>query len=420
MSASSWTEAVPAAVPAEGWSVATRVAFRFSFVFLLLYNLPFPLNVIPKIDAKAAELFNKPWEWLVPIAAQSLFGVKADVLPNGSGDTTWNYVQMFLLVAISVAATLVWSLVSRASSHPRLHHWIRVYVRFALAATMVTYGAIKLIQSQFPAPSLERLIQPFGEASPMGLLWTFMGASTAYNAFTGFGEVLGGLLLTTRRTTLAGAIVSAAVMTHVAVLNFCYDVPVKLFSTTLVFMALFLIAPDARRLGAFLFTGPQRAPWWKVGLRTAAVVAFVGFSLYTAAEGRKNYGDLSPRSPLRGIWNVDELTIDGVAQPPLLSNTARWRRLVFDSERGMSIQLVSDERLRFGTKFEKGSFVLTKRDDPAFSAPFKYTRPDPHTLIADGTMDGRRIRATMRLDAEKEFLLTSRGFHWINEYPYNR
>jgi hypothetical protein len=185
-------------------------------------------------------------------------------------------------------------------------------------------------------------------------------------------------------------------------------------------MALFLIAPDAKRLGAFLFAGPERAAWWKVGLRTALTVAFVGFSLYTAAEGRKTYGDLSPRSPLRGIWNVDELTIDGVAQPPLLSNTARWRRLVFDSERGMSIQLVSDERKRFGTKFEKDSFVLTKRDDPAFSAPFKYTRPDPRTLIADGTMEGKRIHATMHLDAEKEFLLSSRGFHWINEYPYNR
>jgi hypothetical protein len=26
----------------------------------------------------------------------------------------------------------------------------------------------------------------------------------------------------------------------------------------------------------------------------------------------------------------------------------------------------------------------------------------------------------LRRDDEKEFLLTTRGFHWINEYPYNR
>ena len=416
MSASSLAEAVPAAVPVEGWSLATRVAFRFSFVFLLLYNFPFPLTYVPKVG----EWSNKPWEWLVPIAAQSLFGVKADVLPNGSGDTTWNYVQLFLMVAMAVAATLVWSLVSRARSYPRLYSWTHVYIRFALATVMISYGAIKVIPSQFPAPSLDRLIQPFGDASPMGLLWTFMGASAAYNIFTGLGEVIGGVLLTTRRTALAGALISFAVMLNVAVLNFCFDVPVKLFSSVLLFMALFVAAPYMQRFAAVLFAGPPRAAWWKVALRTAVVVGFVGYSLYGADQGRKQYGDLAPRSPLRGIWNVSELTVDGVTQPPLLTNTARWRRFVFDGQRMMSIQLVSDQRQRYMLELDKTAFILKKRDDPAFKALFNYKRVDPRTLIVDGTMDGKKYQATMHLDAEKEFLLKTRGFHWINEYPFNR
>jgi hypothetical protein len=416
MSASSLAEAVPVETPAEGWSVATRAMFRFSLVFLLLYNLPFPFDLVPSIGAA----FTKPWEWAVPRVAQSLFGVKADVLPNGSGDTTWNYVQLFLMIAIAAAAALVWSLVSRAAAHPRLHHWLRIYVRFALAATMITYGAIKVIPSQFPSPSLDRLIQPFGDASPMGLLWTFMGASAAYNVFTGAGELLGGLLLTTRRTALAGALVSAAVMTHVAVLNFCYDVPVKLFSSVLVFMALFLIAPDAKRFAAALFAGPARAAWWKVGLRTALVLAFIGMSLAHAASSRKEYGDLSPRSPLRGIWNVDELTVDGVVQPPLFTNATRWRRMIFDGKRMMSIQLVSDHRDRFTIELNDHAFILGKWDDPVFKATFNYVRPDANTLVVDGAMDGKKIHATMRRDPGKEFLLTTRGFHWINEYPFNR
>jgi len=421
MSASSLGEpmsAVPAVTSAREreWSLATRVAFRFCFTFLILYNLPFPLGFVPKVGAA----FQKPWEWLVPIAAQSLFGVKADVLQNGSGDTTWNYVQLFLMAAISAAVALVWSLISRAASHPRLHHWLRVYVRFALASVLITYGAIKVIQSQFPAPSLDRLLQPFGEASPMGLLWTFMGASYAYNVFTGAGEILGGLLLTMRRTTLAGALVSAAVMGHVAILNFCYDVPVKLFSSVLTFMALFLIAPDAKRLAAFLFAGPPRAAWWKVAVRTAVVLGFLGMSLYQAQKGRKEYGDLSPRSPLRGVWNVTELTVDGVVQPPVITNESRWRRMVFDSTRGISIQQISDKRNRYMIELGKIDFTLKKRDDPTWKAVFRYTRPDPRTLVVAGTMDGKTVHATMHLDAQKEFLLTTRGFHWINEYPFNR
>jgi hypothetical protein len=52
------------------------------------------------------------------------------------------------------------------------------------------------------------------------------------------------LLLTARRTTFLGASVSFGVLSHVAVLNFSYDVSVKLFSLHLLAMALFLIAPD--------------------------------------------------------------------------------------------------------------------------------------------------------------------------------
>src|SRR5215208_5284780 len=98
MSASSLVEAVPAVVEVreKEWSPATRVAFRFCFAFFLLYNLPFPLSFLPKAGDKIGEWANKPWEWLVALVAQPLFGVKADVLPNGSGDTTWNYVQLFL------------------------------------------------------------------------------------------------------------------------------------------------------------------------------------------------------------------------------------------------------------------------------------------------------------------------------------
>ena len=47
------------------------------------------------------------------------------------------------------------------------------------------------------------------------------------NRFIGAGKLLGGLLLTTRRTKLLGALVSFGVLGQVAMLNFSYDVPVN-------------------------------------------------------------------------------------------------------------------------------------------------------------------------------------------------
>jgi hypothetical protein len=51
------------------------------------------------------------------------------------------------------------------------------------------------ISSQFPAPTQDRLMQSYGDSSPMGLLWTFMGASEPYTMFVGFAEMISGILL---------------------------------------------------------------------------------------------------------------------------------------------------------------------------------------------------------------------------------
>jgi hypothetical protein len=40
---------------------------------------------------------------------------------------------------------------------------------------MLVYGFIKVFPTQFHLPGPGRLVQPYGDSSPMALLWTFMG-----------------------------------------------------------------------------------------------------------------------------------------------------------------------------------------------------------------------------------------------------
>jgi hypothetical protein len=420
--------------PAE-WSLTRRILFRFAFVYLILYNLPFPLGTF-FYGKFVAEPYAEFWNAVVPWVGQTVFHVEITVRPNGSGDTTYNYVQVFCFLVIAAALTVVWSLLDRKRrAYVRLDDWLRVYVRFALAAIMITYGAVKVIKSQFPDPSLDRLVQPFGDASPMGLLWTFMGASASYNVFSGAGEMLGGLLLTARRTTLLGALVSAGVLSNVVMLNFSYDVPVKLFSTHLLIMALFLAAPDLGRLASVFVLNRREEPaelrplfrrkWLHrlaLVVRTALVVAFTALALYGAHGNRTKYGDLAPRGPLYGVWNVEEFEADGKARPPLLTDTTRWRRVVFDYPGVIAVQLMNDSRLRYPLKLdsEKKTLTLTKRDDPAWHSDFTYQEPEAGMLTLEGTFEGKKVRARLRRTDPSSFLLLNRGFHWINEYPFNR
>lgn len=418
------------------WGPAKRLLFRFTFAYLVLYIFPFPLNVFPPtgILTKPYEAF---WSFVVPWVGQSVFGTEITIQPNGSGDTTWNYVQVFCFLGLALVATAVWTFLDRKrKEYERLHEWLRAYVRFSLATAMVGYGAYKVIQSQFPGPGYGDLLQTFGESSPMGLLWRFMGASKAYNVFTGTAEMLGGLLLIARRTTLLGALVSAAVMGNVFMLNMSYDVPVKLYSFHLLAMAVFLTLPDLRRL-ADLFLWNRRAepahlrPLFEkrslhrgaLAFRAALVLGAAGLALSASYEGIVQYGDLAPRPPLHGLWEVDEFEMDGKVLPPLTTDPVRWRRVAIENPEMIILQLMGDSEdasRYYRLKLEKNSFQLMKYRDPKWKSVLSFRQPGPGLLALEGTFDGRKLRAKLHRVDDSKFLLTNRGFHWINEYPFNR
>jgi hypothetical protein len=64
--------------------------------------------------------------------------------------------------------------------------------------------------------------------------------------------------------------------------------------------------------------------------------------------------------------------------------------------------------------------VLNDDSDKNWKANFTFDRSVPDKLILDGTMDGHVVHMQLKLVDQKNFVLVSRGFPWIQEYPYNR
>ena len=415
--------------PQERWHPFTRTAFRFAFVYLLLYNLPFPLTALPYVD-KAAEFYNSFWTWLVPRIARAALNRDVPSVFNGSGDRTFDYLLVACLLLIALVITVIWTLFDRKRlSYPTLYRWLNLYVRFSLGTAMIGYGAFKVISSQFPAPTLDRLMQSYGESSPMGLLWTFMGASEAYTMFVGFAEMISGILLFPRKTTTFGALMSIGVLSNVVALNFSYDVPVKLYSSHLLAMAIFLLLPDMRRLvNFFILNRPAecarvqplfRRPLWHRGALVIAslfLVAVVGTSLYQSYDQRRLF--TGQRSPLYGVWEVEEFSL---GQSTATASAPRWRRMIFDSPRRVAVQ-TTDVLERYGSQLDqdKRTLTLRKRDDPGWNTVLTYEQVSPDVITFAGALNGSEMTARLRRTDERKFLLTDRGFHWINEFPFNR
>jgi hypothetical protein len=268
----------------------------------------------------------------------------------------------------------------------------------------------------------------------MGLLWTFMGASAPYTIFGGLSELVPGLLLLFRRTAALGALLAIPVLANVVVLNLCYDVPVKLFSLHLLAMSVFLAAPELRRLVDLLVLHRPVAPAayrpffrrrrWRMAavlLEGTLAIGFTAFILHMGYADLKEYND-SMRSPFYGVWTVEDLKIDGHVRDAQAAEDLQWRRLVFDYPTVLSIQSSSDSRQRYWLQMDDvhKTLALTRRGAPHWKATLAYGLPAADRLTLDGTFDGHRLQASLHRTDRSKFLLMSRGFHWVSEYPFNR
>lgn len=355
---------------------------------------------------------------------------------TGSGDKLFDWVLVFCLLVISVIATAVWSFVGqKRQNYVGLYKWFRLFLLMCLAGQMLSYGFVKAIPLQMPYPYLTKLVEPFGNFSPMGVLWASVGSSRHYETFAGCAEILGGILLLIPRTTLLGALICLADMIQVFTLNMTYDVPVKLLSFHLILISLFLLAPDLQRLAnLFIFDRTAAASSRPTLFSTAranriALIVQVVFGVYLIAmnlhgsiQGWYEYGGGSPKALLYGIWNVDELSIDGQTRAPLTTDYGRWRRVVFDVPSRIVFQRMDESTVAYSADVSQTdkTVALVKRGDPNFKANFKFQHPAPDQLILDGDMDGHKVRMRLGLMDEKKLMLVSRGFHWVQETPFNR
>jgi hypothetical protein len=440
------------------WNSSTRIAFRFAFCYCALYCLYLwdGLHVHYLFLMAKQQLTRIPtpltaplWHRVVPWVGKHILHLATPItiFSNGSADTTYDYVLALCFLTISAFGALVWFFLDRRrSNYQVLHQWLRLAVILSLAARMLSYGIEKVIPLQFGSLDFVRISEPLGEMTPITLLWNFMAASKPYTITVGMVELVAGLLLLVPRFTTLGALLALCSMANVFALNMCYDVPVKLLSFHLGLLAAFLLLPEAPRLLNVLVLNRPTVPaqavplssntWIRhgallfraaVGLLLFASLTFFSYRTYT----RQQTVRLS-QVPFYGVWSVDEFNETGNAgAPPLftpmlmkemnvLPGNDHWERLIFQSPDAVYIQLSDGTLAGFRSNFDSksGSLTLTADgDDPAWKCSLSVQNPEPLVLRVQGTVNGGAIAATLHREDQTRFLLLTKGFHWINEYP---
>lgn len=437
----------------------TRFPWRVLLFYWLCFIFPFPFDLVglpvqliepnsqPAWMKPYAEYYGKAYSWIFQTKNEvcqwigpKVFDKPVVIQMTGSGDTMRNYVGCFCAVVLAVGLALCWSILIaftrwfnlRWNGDRWLHGVVRVFVRFFLIQVLFSYGFAKVFPLQFAPPNSFRLNQQLGDMSPMGLLWTFMGFSTPYQMFTGAVEVLAGILLVTRRTTMLGALVTIAAMTQIFALNMCFDVPVKLYSFHYLMMGVFLLLPDMPRLFNLFVLGraaePSQFPWFcnskwcsrlALAFRTLLVTAMLFGQIQVGyKQWNDTYGGTPP--PVQGRWQAVAVILDG--KPAAHDDSLNWKYLDFASNNMVRITSPKPPILAYKSSWnvEEKTLVIGKFSNPMWSARMQFELPAQDQIKLSGTIEGRRMEATFRSVSEKKSELMNRGFHWIQEMPYNR
>jgi hypothetical protein len=420
----------------QAWKTWQKITFRFFFLFLSFFLFDYLFwamgALIFDFDLyleKTLSIFNKPLYWL------DAHFYHVGYNPSVNGNLTLDYrfaVVLYISVFIvCVMATAIWSwLDSKRSSYNKLHRWFRVYVRYAIAIIMLGYGLAKLIPLQMPFPGVLTLLKPIGSQRLVDALWNFMGASPAYEKFTGICEILGSTLLLFRRTCVFGSLFMCAILMNVVALNIFYNIPVKIYSSLLLVSTLFLLAPFFQRLIRLFFYQQQISLAKEqnmfqsktgnlllnsIGALVIAVILIIGISIDLKYYKKA----LAHSTKLDKMYDVTSFIANDTPKANM-TDELKWKRFVLLKKDTSNIAVIYNEKERqdwYYYKIDSNKMTFTLHDISGAIINwyvFNYISSENNQLSFNGKWKNYDVKIKMK-PLRNNMVLGKEKIKWVQD-----
>lgn len=197
------------------------------------------------------------------------------------------------------------------------------FLRYFVALAVILYGFAKLNGSQFTILQSE-LDKPLGEVSGFWLTWYYFGYSSIYGNLIALVQIVGGVLLMFRKTTLLGTCILLPVIGNIILIDIFYAIDLgALLVAMLLFACLLGIASfhKGELIAVFWLKQNSVFPEQRAGrgkrvlrlsVRVLVIVLPAIFTYYVA-----NYNNRLP-TPIDGRWRVSNNAAHvGLAHEPL-------------------------------------------------------------------------------------------------------
>jgi hypothetical protein len=111
---------------------------------------------------------------------------------------------------------------------------------------------------------------------------------------------------------------------------------------------------------------------------------------------------------------VTQFSLDGASLPPLTSQPDRWQRLIVEDPDTLTYQRMDGELVTVPAVIDAHRITLFGAPGPA---TLTVDRTGPDRLRLSGHPAGRPVTMALQRVDLNSFILRSRGFQWVQEYP---
>ncbi len=409
----------------KNWSVFKKIIFRFVFVYILIFinSFSFPHNFIPDIGKYTSPLFEILVKWF----GGSVLKIDHTYTSELISDSTGMYIHVFLFVFISGLVCLIWTLLDRKQeNYIRLFYWFIVIVSYYLAMQLFTYGFSKIFKWQFYLPEPNTLFTTLGNTPRDLLYWSTMGSSRPFVLFIGLIEITAASLLLFKRTRLLGSLLAIGILVNVVIVNFCFDISVKLYSCFLLLLGIIIVAPDVKRLFSFFIlnrVSPNKL--WKPDYlsnktkmvyrvsKTLVICLIVSDALgmYFAST---NFNDDKAKRPMfHGAYQVELFVKNNDSLAPLLNDAVRWKRMFIHRRGYLITQSMNDEMQDYKLEYDtlNHQLIIENTNDESRST-LKYALLNDSTFVLNGKLKNDSINVRFKKADLTKLPLLQNEFNW--------
>jgi uncharacterized membrane protein YphA (DoxX/SURF4 family) len=417
----------------DAWSPGKKQVFRFSFIFLLLYILINPNNLVPYFYL-IQRFIRQPFYYLIDWLGDVFFKIPGSLsnLSHAATDTAFSYLVVLFTICIACVGSVVWMFIDKKSTnYNKANDALIIILRYYLGITWIAYATAKVTQHQFSELTPIALLHTYGNSPPRELAWNFMGYSTGFNYFTGIAEYIIGILLFFRRTYTFGNLIGIGALVNVLAFNYYFDDNVKLLSTMVMVMSLVLLSKDLKRLVDFFFRGKttsiEATRFYHFDtkgknlvfnmLKYGLIIFLIFFDLHTFSAKAKQLGYIGKKPPLYGVYDVKTFIINRDTLKPLTTDTTRWSKLIISSLPGKaSIMQMNNDMRYFAIKPDttKKTIQLIAESDTADKYIFSYVLQDS-VLSMRGKYHDDLIEIQLKQFNLDNLPLVKHKSHWIIE-----